>query len=426
MKDAPRKGFNIITFIFIISLLKTYKIPDAIFDVVFASMLLVIIVFMIFPEFKYLDKNIKIKNSFLIFWVSSFVLLGVTAILADVIRYFIIVYVPFYLTALIVYLSWMKYGEKIIYQFGKHFVLLMSIFSLFNLYQVVFHRPILLNFLADKYYFFQLGAVGTAEFRTISVFGHPIIAGLFFVFAFAANLFFMKPSVIRTILQILLLINVYSTNSRSAWLCLAVMLLFILIQKTKTRKTQLKLKRKHLLSLYLSFCVGLVALFALIFNMNKILSIISERFGDSLTTNSTDISNIQRTGTVDLIFRNFRESDFVHQIFGNGLATAPQFMQDHTVAISGFRTTDNQLLTWLYEFGLFGILLISLTLISIFSSYLYNRKSALTNFSILVMIVLIFEMVFFEVISGYTNLTIIAAIAMITLSFKKKNKSIQT
>lgn len=189
-------------------------------------------------------------------------------------------------------------------------------------------------------------AFGTETYRTMSYFGHPIPAGLFFAFSFFVFRK-LKISYVGYFFQLLSLVNLYTTQSRSDWLAFAGAYLLIYVFRV-----DIDTKKNNLID---KIFIILITIFGVFAFGNRLLSGIVSRFGDTLTLHSTSGSNLQRTGTIQLIFQNFKESDVFLQLFGHGVKTSPAFMASHTILIPFFTTTDNQYLTFLYDFGLVGL-----------------------------------------------------------------------
>jgi len=424
-KRLPKINFLFI--LFVVTILQNYKIPLP-FGYIFMGLAFLAILKNVIPNITINNSDIKLKKEAILVILASFVLLIGNSVLLGSIKYGLILYFPFYLTVFLTLIMILKHGINYIYQFLRQFLYTLNILSVINLYQVIFHKPILLNFLIEKYYNFQLSAIGTTEFRTISVFGHPIVCGLFFTVAFVFNFFILqkgKPTFY--IIQSILLVNIYSTHSRSAWLSLVITtLIMLIIQKPKLNFVGIALKKKNLLFYYLAFCVSIVVFVVFMANFTDIKNEIIVRFGDSLSSNSKDLSNLQRTGTIKLILNNFSHSDFINQLFGNGVGMSAYFMRHHTVAIQNFLTTDNQYLTWLYEFGLFGLLVISILLCLLFLNSIRRNKSPYQKATYYSVVVLLIEMFFFDAMGDWTDLKLFLGISVILLSVRGKSELRET
>jgi hypothetical protein len=231
----------------------------------------------------------------------------------------------------------------------------------------------------------------------MSVFGHPIIGGLFFVIAFLLNIYIIK-SPIKYIFQIILLVNIYSTKSRSAWIALSiVIILYGIIQLKNKRVMKLSLTYKKLFYVFVSLIILFIGSIYLFSNINTLINSIMTRFGDSLTlgTNSTDGSNLQRTMTISAILSNQFNGKVIHLFFGNGLTSSVDFMLSHQMVIPNFNTTDNQYLTWLYDLGLLPLIVYFSILIYLIRN-LFKNRSWLCELSSLGLIALSVEIFFFE------------------------------
>ncbi|WP_445506784.1 O-antigen ligase family protein [Niallia sp. 03190] len=419
-KNMPRINFLII--FFLLTILKNYKVPSA-YDYFLVFVIFVALILNVFPIIKYKNKGFEVNRLSLFIWGITFAFLTISTFVYDQKKSFIFAFTPFFLTSLYVYIMIMKFGEKFKKQFLTQFMIVMNIFSILNLYQVVFHKPFLLGLLADKFYMYQYSAIGTSSFRTISVFGHPILFGLFLIFAFVCNLFLLKSGMWKYLLQVIVVLNIYSTGSRSSWIAFSLVLMLLLVLKLFSfKKINVKITRKNILSMYLSFCIILTGIGFLIINISTIANTIMTRFGDSLSNNSTDISNLQRTGAIELIMHNISESSLLHQLFGNGMFSVSNFMLNHPIIIKNFASTDNQYLTWLYEYGILGLLLMIIWIISLLLTNIVKHPTTKYNkICFYLLIVVSLELYFFEGIgAAWTDLSILIGFSVAVLSIKQK------
>jgi O-antigen ligase len=84
-------------------------------------------------------------------------------------------------------------------------------------------------------------------------------------------------------------------------------------------------------------------------------------------------------------------------LFGNGCGSVKEFMMNHFVYITGFATTDNQYVSFFYEFGLIGVsLYIFIVVSSIVKFFKNNDILDISNLSILCFLSISVSMFFYE------------------------------
>ncbi|MEC5270393.1 O-antigen ligase family protein [Heyndrickxia coagulans] len=398
-------NIGVILLVFIGAILRIYSLTHKVY-----YMTLLILCFYLVVMIINFYKHKIINKYFLLIFLPTLLFLVISSLIHHTLNIFVKFYIVEYLIVSYIYLSILKYGKLYVSLLSKCMTYMLNIFSIFNIYQVVFHKPMLYDFLTSEIQTLQY-QVSTSFYRTSSVFGHAIVAGLFFVILFLHNFFTLKNKIFKYILQGIVLINLYSTMSRSAWLAfLVVIFILILINFKKINLIAFasfsNLSYRQILYTYLGVIIIAIGVLFIAQNYNSLLESIINRFGDSLSDNSTDLSNLQRTGTITAIFKFMSDVGMKNLIFGNGLGTVANFMLSHQIVIPDFLTTDNQYLTWYYEFGICGIFLVSLFffmlihhLIKFFMNKSYDWTQVL---SVSCLIVLCIGMFFFEGIQWET------------------------
>jgi hypothetical protein len=375
--------------------------------------------------FNFLKKN-KVDNYFSIVMWSSFAYICISGVMQNKTKYFFLDYSMVYMVIIYLHVSYMNYGIKFAERLFKQLTLLLNFFSVINLYQVFFHKAFFISHMHIEQGGYQYN-FGTDQYRTMSVYGHPIVAGLFFVITFFCNIYVIKSS-FKYILQFLLLVNIYSTSSRSAWLSMLIVLLVYLLmnsQNISKRISNFKLTYKNLFNMYFSFIFIACGLIFVVLNFDHLYNSIVLRIGDSLSSNTTDVSSLQRTETVSTILKYIFGGSLIHLFFGYGMETVGNFMLSHTIIIPDFTTTDNQYLTWSYELGILGISIYLVTLVYLLVKGFKNRFSWVQELSILCLITISIESLFFESFA-WKPIMFILAIVVSCLSFNFKNSHAQS
>lgn len=368
-----------------------------------------------------LRKELKINKMLLAICVILFSAVFIFSSLGiKEVKVFITNYVVICLIMIYGIVEFNKYGRRYGEQFFYQFTVIMNILSFANLYQVIFHKPFLAMLLTEKFTAYTSYAWGTSEFRTVAAFGHPIVCGLLFSLMFICNIYMIKGKY-KYALQIIALINIYSTLSRSAWIALIIILFLYLIKNFRFKRDIFKLTYKKVVIFYFMI---IMPIGFLIFKYNEIVSTISSRFGNSLSSKSTDLSNLQRTGTIDLIINHMLSSDIFHFLFGNGLGSAGAFMSVNTVVIRNFTTTDNMYLTFFFELGIISLVGYLLFLIISLYRLMFSGKSRLYELASLSFIFITIELFFFEGI-GWGTVTTLWSFTLLTLLITFKSETVK-
>lgn len=364
----------------------------------------------------------KVLVAFLIFVLFIFVIRSLNL---HALHMFLLNYFTIFLVAAYSLIQLKKYEQKYCEQFFQQFCILLNIISFLNIYQLIYKRPFFAEYFTDKINHYQYFAYGTDLFRAISFFGHPIVSGMFFSVLFICNLYILKGNW-KYVLEVIALMNIYYSLSRSAWITLAfVIVLYLLKNHRQIFHFSSKITYKKLLNMYTSICVLVFVIIYIIFKFNSIVDAIISRLGSSLSYKTTDISSLQRVGTMNLISNKMLTGDKWHLFFGHGLGSAGLFMEDNQIVIQGFTTTDNMYLTLFYELGLLAITVYVVFLTISFYRFIFS-KSWLIELSSLCFIFISIDIFFFEGI-GWGTVTTVWSFFLVTIlvSFKDHNKAIK-
>lgn len=289
-------------------------------------------------------------------------------------------------------------GEKYVINFYRYFTLILNIFTVINLKEILSKKSLYYNFILE-----DMGWIFTGgNFRVYSIFMHPIIYGTFLVILFWSNTFIIKNKYIKFILQIIVVINLFLTKSRSAWVAFIITLLIwylrFIIYKFKKYGFKITYKRVYEICLI----VFLMAVSIIIFRnyisdftthisneiYEKVITITNDDYGD--------ISRLQRLGTIEAINTYMISNGPTNFLFGNGVGTVGDFMADNVIVLQNFTTTDNQYSTFFYEFGFIGILLYMSIVVFSIIKFLKNDIFHIQNISILCFLVMSISIFFFE------------------------------
>ncbi|HDR8273438.1 TPA: O-antigen ligase family protein, partial [Bacillus cereus] len=329
-----------------------------------------------------------------------------------------VIYFIFFYSLLMFYKNGTRYGEQFFIQFTK----VLNILSILNLIQIILHKPLLAKFFTEQMNNYQYWAYGTSEFRPVSVFGHPIVSAVFFSLLVICNFYILKGN-LKYPLQIVAIMNVYATQSRSAWIALAVIVCIYLIKNFRFKKLKKNVRITHnqLIKIYISIIIVICGTGLLVISSDSIISTIIERFGDSLNRNSTDISNLQRTGTLHLINSYMLQQDIIRLLFGHGLGNVGEFMYLNTVVIPNFTTTDNMYLTFFFELGILSLFIYGVFFILGTVRFFFSGEYWLSELASLCFIFISIIIFFFEGL-GWGSVATIWTFSLLIILMKFKNQ----
>lgn len=282
------------------------------------------------------------------------------------------------------------YGKKFYINLLQYLSVIINVLAIFNIYQIILKKPILYYFLNETIKTYQF--VGMEYYRTSSIFGNAIPACQVFIVGFFLNILIKRKY--SYLINFILLIDIYSTQSRSGWISLGVgvlMLIFLSDKKINVKEISFNLAQFITVSI-LTIATSIIALL----NYKTLITTIVTRFGDSLNLqNSTDISNMQRILTIDGIIAKMFSGSRVTLLFGNGAGSSRDFMRENKMIISNFDTTDNQMLSIFYDLGLIIMIVLVIFLIFFIMKTIKNKEKNLL-FSLIIFSSLTVGLFFYE------------------------------
>lgn len=210
--------------------------------------------------------------------------------------------------------------------------------------------------------------------RIISIFHTPIMCGGFLCLFLLLLIFYpFKNKGFTYICIFISALAVILNKSRSSWIAFALILALWYFKKNnmsikKTLRDFFLFKKKRL---YLFFAITVFFLIGFAFGNNllgNLISIIAARFSGSLEAGE---GNIIRIETVINSFKYWRNGHILDAIFGHGknfdkifLAAYPVIKGNGSFVWDG--CIDNQYITWIHEFGLIGLTLMTFVIVIAF------------------------------------------------------------
>lgn len=234
------------------------------------------------------------------------------------------------------------------------------------------------------------------EGRILSVFYHPLGYAAFLILLFILLMYFPYTDYKKNIMiNILLIINLLLTKSRSAIIILVLIWIFFKLKHLNSLHGKISPKKFGVIMLAIVVLVILVVIFGNIIN----------EFTFSILKRFTSLSIENKEGIRALIISNFinylRNSPIQYVVFGHGIGYSYKFMELHPISywIDGKRylwsqTTDNTYISIILDYGLIGffiyIFIIVITIKVFISSK--NKKLEMASLILISIFILLFIM----------------------------------
>jgi hypothetical protein len=285
------------------------------------------------------------------------------------------------------------------YRFYDYFIKIMNAIVIINFIEIITKHNIFYKFLrtnaqnAAKTIYLS----STVNFRAFSIFAHPIIYGIFLVCLYWCNNFLIKNKYIKISIQVIIIINLYFTQARSAYLAfiITVILYYIKLLVNQMHK-QFKLRYTDII--LFSFTSVLVIIGCVLIK-NEIFNMYNQLYMKFITiTNDSynDPSRIQRLGMTKSIINYMLNNGIVNFLFGNGFGSISQFLKNIQILIVGYSTSDNQYMSYLYEFGFVGLSLYCLILICSVIHFFKVNNTNMRMLPIMCILTISISMIFIE------------------------------
>lgn len=367
----------------------------------------------IFKSFKFYLKINSIQGSWLLFLLYTFFITLVSTFFEARASLEFFKNLIFYLIPFLIILNFRRFCNRI--QFLKTFrnflslISIMGIFEYFTKFQ--FYKFLIISSEA-KDTFNIFGDVHSSQYRMTLFFGHPIYLGLLLDIFLLLLLFIPFKSTFLNILNILSgLTCLILTQARSAWLALFIVLIFYIIKEKKFKNINLSKIFKLIIAF---FC--LLSILGLIFYINpNLINTISNLFWNR--TNSTIISPYQSSGAriANLNLIHDIPNAFVG-IFGGGDNFAINLLKANPSINGWTMAIDNQYLTFLLNYGLFGTTIFLIFLFNCVKEIFKTRNNINTLILLSIFIILISGCFFEFFTSLYINYLLFILISFIEIN----------
>lgn len=269
------------------------------------------------------------------------------------------------------------------------------------------------------FYEYSIGAAYGHNSRVDSFFGHPIVFGSVLLFAFWLSFYLIKKRVYRGVCIVLLCIGIFRSGARSSWIALLMSLLVYNIIKKRSSSTGIT--KRDLIWGGGVFVCAIIFLFSNY--CTQVILYINSRFFGVMDS----VSATQRLGSIAYVISvMFSGWNVISMIFGHGTGSASSLMSQTTISIAGFETTDNQYLTFLYDYGIIGTIFVVALVIALTKSIKEEKfRSERQMLSMGIICGGIFTAFFYELLGWLSISTLILLFIGIFFGIKNSIKDFQ-
>lgn len=301
-------------------------------------------------------------------------------------------------------------GTLLVVYFGKDYFYdglikisnLMTIINIYGLIEFFYKENFLVEFMvSDRTRQIVNAFIHTSNYRTSTVFTNPIIYGNLLVIFWWINLYLLKNHKLKILNYILILVNLYATRSRSAWLTFFItIIIYLFVIVFRNIKINNGINNKVIIKI-----MTILFIFLALINIPQVQQVINSIMSRFYELNSIEgsVSATQRLGSINVVLDGVYNGSIRSFILGNGFGSSLDYMMGITVVLVGFNTTDNQYLSVLLDFGIVGLILISACiLVPLFAEIRndYNRSLCIIFIIISISICMYFyEIAYWPIIS---------------------------
>lgn len=295
-----------------------------------------------------------------------------------------------------------------------------NIIIIINIIEIVKKKSIFYVFLKGNSSNWQISSFGTNDFRTFSIFAHPISYAVFLGCLWWINIYMpVKNKYIRKIISILLLMNIYFTKSRSVWISFIISIIIYIFININFKKIEL-IKKKKVINLIFTIIISSIVVILASDKIWDVFYSIYNRFITVTNDSYNDFSRIQRIGAMNNITKQMFNSNLSILLMGNGFGAVNTFMTKNFVVLK-LDAPDCGLASIFYDFGLIGVTIF--TILSIYPTITilkkYNKNELIYNISTFILLIT-FIASFFLDNYGWVEILSMQFIGMASISSKTK------
>lgn len=426
MYNSFKKQLMNIDILWITALLFPYKGLGKLYYIY----LIILSIYIYYKYFFYKREIFVTKNNASIFIV-IFMLLSIITTLINInevgVSNFILLLSTINVGVLI-YLSAKLYGANSIRNFLYKVKIIGSVLAIIGIKQYITRSAITEKFFSNQNLVAQYSELsGHYANRLHSIFEHYIVYGAFLICVFWLNIFLGKnKSKIKVIIiNSIILFNIYGTQARSTWIALGcTILLYLFINSCNYFKRNTKINRKNLL--YGAISILILIIFLILFNEQvvNLIGNIFERFNNVNTVDGS-IAKEQRLFIISFVVNYIAKGNMINMFWGYGYRASEILMRSTQTLIDNFRTTDNQWISFIFDFGIMSIVsYVFFIFISIRNIIFMKKDSEIYDIKISALFILIsnsINMFFYETFR-FKSIFIIFLTGIVILCCRFKNE----
>lgn len=387
-----KEKFNIITIVFIISIISLFQIDEKLYN----RCIVMVFLYCIFKFFIY---NRYLEKDRLILYITMS--LGILIMISNMINYNLAnkTYgITMILTAIVGFQLTVIFGKKYIENGLIQISRIMIIVNIYGVIEFITKKNIFTQFFKDenmKTYSFWFN---DSNYRTSAIFAHAIVYASILLILFWINLLLENKKSLKIINLMLIILDLYTTKSRSIWIAFSITLILYILTNSKFIQELIKnkkIKKHNFIIIWISLILAMLSI-KLEVVQNIIFSIIG-RFGEIFTSDGL-VSSQQRLLSIKYIIKYMYNSNIFNFLAGYGPGTSSYVMSSTTIIIDGFTTTDNQFASFFIEIGIIG--LIMLLLLS-FVLFIKTFKKGNKLYAYIILVALSLSMFFYELFHWY-------------------------
>ncbi|MCS4487688.1 O-antigen ligase family protein [Streptococcus sciuri] len=216
-----------------------------------------------------------------------------------------------------------------------------------------------------------------------------------------------KQKIFSILYRLLVVINIFLSQSRIVWLAFLVVFLVNLLFFT----SRMKIERKKLIKWMIAFTCFVV--FSIVFHFFQfIFSYITQRFISLFSYGLSDGSLGQRVGTLNNWGEYFDLSS-VKAIFGSGFGGVSDYLLNYSY-FSGYSTADSTITVFLVESGVVGLILFIIAILNLLI-HVINVKNEFSRLLLLLIIGTLLTSLTVDFTANYVVLYLFYVVLIVSL-----------
>ena len=201
------------------------------------------------------------------------------------------------------------------------------------------------------------GYYGTALYRIASIFMHPIVCGQVLLIGFWLVAFFYDKWK-RVSCLIIIALGIYYTKSRSIWggfvFSIAILMIARMVEFFEKHRIQ---KRKLIYIPFTMVCIYFL------YKMGMFDTIINSIYERILAASGSTSELARQSMSMYTLNYMIHDASVLQKVFGYGMDSSKSWIYKSGAFMKAYDAIDNSYLTIMYEFGLIGLLTVTILII---------------------------------------------------------------